>query len=204
MLPPPQPAPTVEADYDNGSYAEAAVVHETASHYVVRFLRREPEWCRTMLALENDTLEKIATTNGYHVSLLSAANPQIKFMRGQLGRLQSRTLIRLPAVAVAQNDETPRGIATRHRVHAAEVVRGTKAAYQRVPELAPTNISELQQTARLEHGTQLLLPEYRPRGPAPARPHDPPADGDAHAKARRAAGPRLCAGVTADTTCAPV
>ena len=156
--PPPQPGAEVEARYDDGGFARATVQHKTSTHTTVKFHRLEATWESPVLAEENDTLARIAYDKGYLLALLWHANQDV--IQDPRWKFKPNTLVLLPYVVIAANDETPAQIARRHGVKADDVVSCTKKAYELIPEDAPPRIAELQPHSKLEPGTQILLPEY--------------------------------------------
>ena len=178
----PEP-PLVEAQYEEGCFAQARVLSSGALHRRVKFIRREPNWHpATVLATLDQTLSQIASKHGYPPVLLLAANRSLGAVSA---RLKARTVVNLPAAVARAQGESLAVLAARYNVEVADLVRHNTDEHSAGSDRADLCPDD----AQLLHSTWLLLPPYRPPGPAPALPRLPrlsseePVPADAH-KAR--------------------
>ena len=155
----------VEAEYEAGCFAPAQVLRTGAHHKLVKFRQREPIWHpMTVNAKDGQSLTVLASLYGYEPSLLAAANRSIGSERA---KLMARTVVKLPA-AVSVNGESLETIAARYNVEVADIQRHPPSAHQQGATGDCADPDPLGLYTELY--TQILLPAYRPPGPAPTLP----------------------------------
>ena len=159
--------PLVEAQYEEGCFAQARLLSSGAQHKLVEFIRREPNWHpATVLATLDQTLSQIASKHGYPPVLLLAANRSLCAVSA---RLKARTVVKLPAAVARAQGESLVTLAARYNVEVAELVRHNTEEHSAGSDRADLCPDD----APLLHSTWLLLPQYRPPGPAPTLPRLP-------------------------------